>query len=90
MPSDLRSAQQGARCGRSGLPRLPLGPLPGSCPQAERLLWWGFPPFLWLPHYPPQLFSYTADGLTFNTFLKACVREENCSDECMFDRFINF
>lgn len=43
-----------------------------------------------LPHYPTQLFADSADGLTFNTFLKACVREENCSNECMFDRFINF
>lgn len=30
----------------------------------------GFSPILWLPHYPTQLFSYTADGLTFNTFPK--------------------
>lgn len=47
------------------------------------------------PHFVgSSLFSptvyYTADGLTRNSFLRACVREQNCSNECMFDCFINF
>lgn len=52
----LRSVQQGAQCGlrRSGHPHPHFAC--HQCSQAEGLLWWVFPPILWLPRSPTQLF----------------------------------
>lgn len=50
----------------------------------------GFSPHFVAPSLSYPTVSYTVEGLTHNTFLTACVREYNCSNECMFDCFINF
>lgn len=64
----------GSVCGRSGFLALLL-PVTYVVSSSRKVAVVRFSPILWLPHCPTQLFSYTADGLTFNTFLKACVRE---------------
>lgn len=73
---------------RASSPSFCLPPVSRS--RAEGLLWRVFPPHFVASSLSHPTVSYTVDGLTRNTFLKACVREYNCSNECMFDRFINF
>lgn len=85
------SVQQGAQCGlqRSGHPH-PHFACHLCCDLKQKGCRGGFSPhFVASLSYPAD--SYTVEeGLTLNTFLKACVRGYNCSNECMFDCFINF
>lgn len=67
--SVLPSAQQGARYGAPGFLALLL-PVTCVVSSSRKVAVVGFSSILWLPHYPTQLFSYTADGLTFNIFPK--------------------
>lgn len=84
------SRGRSAGCGAPGILTLILPATCVSRSRAEGLLWRVFPPHFLASSLSHPTVSYTVDGLTRNTFLKACVREYNCSNECMFDRFINF
>lgn len=84
----LRSVQQGAQCGRCG--RAQPNAARRRAVLKQKGCCGGFSPhFVGSSLFSPTVY-YTADGLTRNSFLRACVREQNCSNECMFDCFINF
>lgn len=85
----LRSVQQGAQWAAALRPSSPSFCLPPMF-SSRRVAAVGFSPHFVAPSLAYPTVSYTVEGLTHNTFLKACVREYNCSNECMFDCFINF
>lgn len=85
------SVQQGAQCGL----RRPRNPHPHfacylCCNLKQKGCCGGFSPHSVTSSLSSPTVSYTVDGLARNTFLKACVREYDCSNGCMLDCFIHF